>query len=157
MEQSKKPGVNTLVPDQEIGGHVIRPWTLAQVIELTDDIEDTAKTLVKAGLSMDKFQKDPMSLVKVIAPRLPRYIGVTLGIPEDEAGSLPVGDATLIALTIVRQNLNHLKNLFGPANQALRELALLMTLSGNSSGPSKDSSPEDTTSEPSSTSTDLTS
>lgn len=156
MEQSKKPCVGVLVPETEVCGHVIRPWTLVQAIELTDEIESTAKQLGKAGLTLDKFREDPMGLVKAIAPRLPRYIGVTLGIPEEEAGKLPVGDATLIALTIVRQNLNHLKNLFGPATVALRDLAVMMS-SGNSSGPSKDSSPEDTPSEPSSESTDSTS
>lgn len=156
MNEGTKPGAAVLVPEQEVCGHVVKPWTLAQAIELTEDIEDAAKTLAKKGMTLDKFQENPVELVKAIAPRLPRFMGVTLGIPEEEAGGLPLADATLIALTIVRQNLNHLKNLLGPVSQALQALALEMS-SGSSSGPSKPSSPEDTANEQSSTNTGLTS
>jgi hypothetical protein len=152
MDKSKKPGMTVLIPEQEVCGHTIRPWTLAQAIELAEDFDGATRDIVAAGLTMDQFQKDPMIVVKAIAPRLTRFIGVTIGVSAEEASELPMGDATLIALTIVRQNLNHLKNLLGPASEVLQDLAQSMS-SGNSSGPSKPSSAEGTPSEPSSTST----
>jgi len=138
MNKGKKADVTTLIPEQEVCGHVIRPWTLAQAVELAEDIDATARELVVAGLTMDQFQENPMAVVKAIAPRLSRFIAVTLGVDTEEAGQIPFGDATIIALTIMRQNINHLKNLLGPASEVLQGLALSMS-SGNSSGPSKPS------------------
>lgn len=129
-----------LIPEESVAGYTVKPWTLAQVIALTEEIEAVAQDLGEKGATLDGFAEKPMETVKMVAPHLPKFLAVTLGIPVEEAGEMPAGDAVLVALTIVRQNINHIRNLFGPASEMLATLAGMMgavtTTTGGLSGQS---------------------
>jgi hypothetical protein len=140
--RTAKDDAGILFPDAIVEGYKLRPWTLAQAVALAPTLGalvDIAKES-KVGEVLFKFmdlldsgqgdakdifakaQKDVAAALPVLIPKFlphaPKIISVSAGISEEEAGALDLGKATVLLLSIVSQNVDYLKNFFGPANLA---------------------------------------
>ena len=133
---------NILFPDVEVEGYTIRPWTLAQAVALAPTLGDLLGIAKESGVgevlshfmdliepgqgeTKDAFAKAQKEVIAVLPglipkflPHAPKIIAVSAGISEKAAGELNLGKATVLLLSIVSQNVDHLKNFFGPGNLA---------------------------------------
>jgi hypothetical protein len=131
-----------LFPEVEVEGYTIRPWTLAQAVALAPTLGDLVGIAKESGVGevlskfMDLLDSGQMNAKDVFAkaqkevaavlpglipkflPHAPKIISVSAGISEEEAGTLDLGKATVLLLSIVSQNVDYLKNFFGPGNLA---------------------------------------
>jgi hypothetical protein len=137
-----KGDAGILFPDAQIEGYTIRPWTLAQAVALASTLGALVGIVKESGIGevlfkfMDllepgqgdakdafaKAQKEVAAVLPGLIPKFlpyaPKIIAVSAKISEEEAGALELGKATLLLLSIVSQNIEYLKNFFGPANLA---------------------------------------
>jgi hypothetical protein len=115
-----------MLEEKKIGEHVVRPWTLGQIIKLTPVFADVVGLCIKAGITLEKAMEiETMpKLLMVILPTIPGIIALTLDITAEEAEGLRGDDATLIITTILTQNLRYLKNLYGPVMELVKSLDL---------------------------------
>lgn len=140
MVDEKRLDGAVLFPEVRIEGYTVRPWTLAQFVEVSVPLEEVLDVLKKEGVSDlifgllrdsettrkgkvsdNKPEVLPVDLL-ALAPSLvlkcvrhvPRILSVTLGISEEEIGRFHLGVTTAILLAIGTQNYEFLKNYFGP-------------------------------------------
>jgi hypothetical protein len=140
--RTEKDDAGILFPEAEVEGYKLRPWTLAQAVALAPTLgaligiakeSKVGEVLFNfmdllepgQGDTKDAFAKAQKEMIAVLPglipkflPHAPRIISVSAGISEEEAGSLELGKATVLLLSIVSQNIEYLKNFFGPANLA---------------------------------------
>ena len=131
-----------LFPEVEVEGYTIRPWTLAQAVALAPTLGDLLGIAKASGVgevlshfmdliepeqgeTKDAFAKAQKEVIAVLPglipkflPHAPKIIAVSAGISEKAAGELNLGKATVLLLSIVSQNVDYLKNFFGPGNLA---------------------------------------
>jgi hypothetical protein len=136
--RAAKDDAGILFPEAEVEGYKLRPWTLAQAVALAPTlgaligIAKESKVgevlfnfmdLLESGQgdAKDAFARAQKEVAAVLPglipkflPHAPRIISVSAGISEEEAGSLELGKATVLLLSIVSQNIEYLKNFFGP-------------------------------------------
>jgi hypothetical protein len=122
-----------LFPEVEVEGYTIRPWTLAQAVALAPTLGDLVGIAKESGVgevlskfmdlldsgqmnAKDVFAKAQKEVAAVLPGLIPKF--VSAGISEEEAGTLDLGKATVLLLSIVSQNVDYLKNFFGPGNLA---------------------------------------
>lgn len=127
-----------LFPDVEVEGYTIRPWTLAQAVALAPTLGALVEIAKESGVGevllgfMDlldpgqggakdafaKAQKDVMGvlpgLIPKFLPHAPKILSVSLGASEEEVSGMDLGKATVLLLSVVSQNVDYLKNFFGP-------------------------------------------
>ena len=127
-----------LFPDVEVEGYTIRPWTLAQAVALAPTLGALVEIAKESGVgevllgSMDlldpaqggakeafaKAQKEVMGvlpgLIPKFLPHAPKILSVSLGTSAEEVGKMGLGKATVLLLSVVSQNVDYLKNFFGP-------------------------------------------
>lgn len=127
-----------LFPDVEVEGYTIRPWTLAQAVALAPTLGSLVDIAKAAGVGevllefMDlldpaqggtkdafaKAQKEVIGvlpgLIPKILPHAPKILSVSLGVPAEEVDRMDLGKATTLLLSVVSQNVDYLKNFFGP-------------------------------------------
>jgi hypothetical protein len=127
-----------LFPDVEVEGYTIRPWTLAQAVALAPtlgalvdiakasgvgeallgfmDLLDPAQGGAKDAFA--KAQKEVIGVLPGLIPKLlphaPKILSVSLGTSAEETGKMDLGKATVLLLSIVSQNVDYLKNYYGP-------------------------------------------
>jgi membrane protein YqaA with SNARE-associated domain len=135
-----KDDAAVLFPEAMVEGYTLRPWTLAQAVALAPTLGALVGVVKESGIGevllnfMDllepgqgdardafaKAQKEVTSILPELIPRFlphaPKIISVSAGISEEEAGAMDLGKATVLLLSIVTQNVDYLKNFFGPAN-----------------------------------------
>jgi hypothetical protein len=127
-----------LFPDVEVEGYTIRPWTLAQAVALAPTLGALVEIAKASGVGevllgfMDlldpgqggakddfaKAQKEVLSvlpgLIPKFLPHAPKILSVSLTVSEEEVGKMGLGKATVLLLSVVSQNVDYLKNFFGP-------------------------------------------
>ena len=127
-----------LFPDAEVEGYTIRPWTLAQAVALAPTLGSLVEIAKESGVgeviwkSMDlldpargdardasaKAQKEVLSVLPGLLPKFlphaPKILTVSLGASEEEVGKMSLGKSTVLLLSVVSQNIEYLKNFFGP-------------------------------------------
>jgi len=127
-----------LFPDVEVEGYTIRPWTLAQAVALASTLGALVEIAKESGVGevlwkfMDlldtgqgdakdafaKAQKEVLGvlpgLVPKFLPHAPKILTVSLGASEEEVGKMNLGKTTVLLLSVVSQNVDYLKNFFGP-------------------------------------------
>jgi hypothetical protein len=59
---------------------------------------------------------DP-NLVPGLIPLAPRFLSISLDVPEEEVGGLGTGPTTDLVKAVLVQNRDYIKNYFGPAKQ----------------------------------------
>jgi hypothetical protein len=139
-ERTGKDDAAVLFPDAAVEGYTLRPWTLAQASALAPTLGALVGIAKESGIgevlfgfmdlldsgqenTKDVFAKAQKEMIAVLPglipkflPHAPKILSVSLKISEEEAGSLDLGKATVLLLSIVSQNVDYLKNFFGPAN-----------------------------------------
>jgi hypothetical protein len=127
-----------LFPDVEVEGYTIRPWTLAQAVALAPTLGALVEISKESGVGevllgfMDlldpgqggakdafaKAQKEVISvlprLIPKFLPHAPKILSVSLEVSAEEIGKMDLGKATVLLLSVVSQNVDYLKNFFGP-------------------------------------------
>jgi len=133
-----EPDEQILFPGVEIEGYTVRPWALAQAVALAPTLGalvDIAKAsgvgeillgfmdLIDPGQggAKDAFAKAQKEVIGVLPglipkflPHAPKILSVSLGVSEEEVGKMDLGKATVLLLSVVSQNVDYLKNFFGP-------------------------------------------
>lgn len=132
-----------LFPDAEVEGYTVRPWCLAQLVEVSEPLAAVVEIAKQEGAA-DAL----LSLVGMAEPRkgkasggktvpidflallpglilksvrhIPRILSVTLRVSEEEVGKLDLGKTTAILMAIFSQNYEYLKNYFGPDTRKLK-------------------------------------
>jgi hypothetical protein len=112
-EPKEKTDAEVLFPEVEAGGFKVGPWTLGNVIDLAPIFRAMAVVVKERGIKPAEAEKRIPELLELALPFAPQIISVTVGITPAEARNLSVPRASVILLTIVSQNLEHLKNFFG--------------------------------------------
>ena len=127
-----------LFPDVEVEGYMIRPWTMAQAVALAPTLGALVEISKESGVgevllgfmdlldpaqggskeSFGKAEKEVLSvlpgLIPKFLPHAPKILSVSLAVSEEEVGKMDLGKATVLLLSIVSQNIDYLKNFFGP-------------------------------------------
>jgi hypothetical protein len=127
-----------LFPNVEVEGYTIRPWTLAQAVALAPTLGALMGIAKESGVgevlwkfmdllepgqgdakdAFDKAEKEVIGvlpgLVPKFLPHAPKILSVSLGASAEEIGKMDLGKATVLLLSVVTQNVDYLKNFFGP-------------------------------------------
>jgi len=127
-----------LFPDVEVEGYTIRPWTLAQAVALAPTLGALVEIAKESGVgevllgfmdlldpgqggAKDAFAKAQKEVIGVLPelipkflPHAPKILYVSLGASMEEVDKMDLGKATVLLLSIVSQNVDYLKNFFGP-------------------------------------------
>jgi hydrogenase-4 membrane subunit HyfE len=120
-KQGEQPEELTLIPEKEIAGHTVKPWTLATMVKLAPVFMRTRKRALQEKIAID-IENDMTGFAMFLLPDVPEIVAITLGIPPKEAEDLVGGDAVVIVLTILQQNVSYLKNLVGPLVAAIHAI-----------------------------------
>jgi hypothetical protein len=106
--------VTVLLSEVEIGPYTIKPWSfgrfkkvfpiLAGLVPLLRDMGLTAENVKEALLERG------LEVVGAALPAISPLIAVTLDIPEEGVEEMDFGQAAVIGLTIISQNIEQIKN-----------------------------------------------
>jgi len=137
-----------LFPDEEVDGHIVRPWTLAQLVEASEEINAVYEIAKKDG-AIDALSKlvafaDPSKvgmapgskpgalpadllaalpgLVLRSTKHIPKIIAISLGKKVEEVERFNLGTTTAILVAVWTQNYDFLKNYFGPVRSESRKV-----------------------------------
>lgn len=121
MMNEEKNSLEVLFPEEEIEGVKVRPWSLGQSVSLAPTFEKVIAEIKARGIEIDKLEEQIDQLVFAIFPHIIRIIHVTTGIEEKEIECWPISKGTAVVLTIMAQNMNHLKNSFGLTRQVFQK------------------------------------
>lgn len=113
MLQQEKTEMNTLFPEIEVQGYTIKPWTLGDLADMAMSIGQIIMSMRNYGITLEDIEKSIPELITIIFPYAPDIIAKTLKIDMGEARGLDPVKATEILLTILTQNIEHIKNSFG--------------------------------------------
>jgi len=104
------PDEAVLFPELEVAGHKIRPWSLAQAVELAPYLGHVRKLIQEEGITFENISDKWMVLIERGSALLPKLVSVSVGMTEKEAGELMLDDAGAILAGVVSCNWRYLKN-----------------------------------------------
>ena len=115
---SPQPGpdeIKTLLASPiQVGNYEVRAWTLKQFDAVYPLVKPIVKKLVAAGLTFDHLEDfatgELVELLPELMPEIRPLIATTLGIPLAEVEGLNWGQGSSLAIAIIVQNLEPLKN-----------------------------------------------
>lgn len=113
MTQQEKTEMNVLFPETEVQGYKTKPWSLGDLSDMAYEIGQIIMIVREKKITLDKIEESIPELITIILPFAPAIISKTLKIGLAEARDMEPLRATEILLTIITQNLEHLKNSFG--------------------------------------------
>jgi hypothetical protein len=119
MDQSE---LDILFPEIEVEGVRLRPWSLGQVVDLAPVFTALSKGMKENGITLTNIESRMDDFVLLVMPYMARIIAVSARLPEEEVRAWPLNKATMIAMSILSQNVEHLKNSFGLGRGLAREL-----------------------------------
>ena len=104
-----------LVEEQEICGWKIRPWGITALAKLSPTFEAIYRGMKERGVSLKTMGENKEGIIFSLLPHAPAIIAVSLGIRESEIDEkVSPGDVMPIVLTIIRLNIEYLKNWSAP-------------------------------------------
>lgn len=124
-EEKKGSETETLLDYVEVGGYKIRPWGLVALQKLSPHLERIIIGMQTRGISI-KDVKDGKGIEKVVFSILPEcadVVAITLNATLEEVDKIPPDKVPVIILTILKVNMNYLKNLSGPIMARIKEVA----------------------------------
>lgn len=125
-------GAEALVQEDVIAGYVIKPWSFGTIIKLTAHLNKVADKFKQSGISMGSLKENDTEaiakIIQIVMPIAPIIMSTTLDVDEEVITNLPADDGLLIMLTITKQNVKYLKNLFGPILNLITELTAVINL-----------------------------
>jgi len=133
-----EPDEQILFPGVEIEAYTVRPSALAQAVALAPTLGALVDIAKASGVgeillgfmdllgpaqggakeSFGKAEKEVLSvlpgLIPKFLPHAPKILSVSLGASAEEVDRMDLGKATVLLLSVVSQNIDYLKNFFGP-------------------------------------------
>lgn len=98
----------------KVGNYQVRAWTLKQFDAVYPLVKPIARKLVAAGLTFDNLEdfaaREFVELLPELMPEIRPLIAATLDIPLAEVEGLDWGQGSSLAIAIIVQNLEPLKN-----------------------------------------------
>ncbi len=126
--KKKKSETEILSPEIEVGKYKVRPWAFDQFISILPSLASIGEILKEKGIligdveSLKKDTKKITELVEAIGPLIPAIVAKTLRIEVSEVNGMDFDQATTIALLILIQNAEKLKNFSGLGKSAFQSL-----------------------------------
>jgi len=108
-----KNEMETLFPEVEVEGYKIKPWCLGELALLSSSFQRLIKSFETEGITLDNFGDDMTKIVFCLLSEAPHILAVTLKESPDIVNAFDLKRAQLLVLTIINQNVDYLKNLFG--------------------------------------------
>ncbi|MCJ7663034.1 MAG: hypothetical protein MUO24_02200 [Desulfobacterales bacterium] len=130
----EKTDEQILFPEVEVGGIKVRPWTLKQFFGLLPIFMRMAEVLKEKGVALDQFEglkDDEEGVQKLFAilsnlsdavPEINEVIARTVELPIKEVEAMEFDRSISIALMIIIQNVERIKNFSGLTRSAVGAL-----------------------------------
>jgi len=130
----EKTDEQILFPEVEVGGVKVRPWTLKQFFGLLPVFMRMAEVLKEKGVAFDQFEglkDDEEGVQKLFAilsnlsdavPEINEVIARTIERPIEEVEAMEFDRSISIALMIIIQNVERIKNFSGLTRSAVGAL-----------------------------------
>ena len=126
--KKKKSETEILSPEIEVGKYKVKPWSFDQFINVlpslvaVGEILKEKKILVNDIESLKEDTKKITELITAVGPLIPAIVARTLRVEVSEVNEMDFDQATTIALLILIQNAEKLKNFSGLGKSALQSL-----------------------------------
>lgn len=115
-----------LFTSQEVAGCTIRPWTLGQIVKLFPAFEYIAGEFKARGIApkdiLSTIQAEPFKVLSPCLPQISSILSITTGKSIEEMEALQIGDVLQLLIVIIQQNIEYLKNAFGPISTVVAQL-----------------------------------
>lgn len=108
---TKKSDEEILFPEVDVQGTVVKPLTLDQSIKVVPKFQSIINKIKKKGITIDKIDSQIFDVIQLILPELKEILPEVVDIKKQDIGSMPIVKITNIAVTIIQQNYDLLKNL----------------------------------------------
>jgi len=113
----------------QIGMYIVKPWTIIQIAGLSRVFEDIYHELNKRNFTAKKLEdlvetQDESVLAEmlfVLMQYLPSLLVTTLHCTQEELESMPPEICSEITITMVKQNINYLKNFLSPFKDMMQK------------------------------------
>jgi hypothetical protein len=124
MGQDEKPKSDEeiLFPEVEIQGIKLKPWSFGQLSRVSPALRKGAKALIDGGMTMDNLKDHVSDVAFVLLEQGPEIISHTTGIALAEIQEWDPVKAIPVLIVIVSQNLEKIKNFFGPSLALLNQI-----------------------------------
>ncbi len=114
MAKTKKDEVMVLLAEEKIGPYVIKPWSFGRFEKVLPALIPMVPALENLGATASNIEtfleEKGLAVIGVMLPAIKGLIAATLEIEEREVAEMPLGQATVIGLTIISQNIGQIKN-----------------------------------------------
>lgn len=115
--------VKTLMPEVEVNGRVMRPWSLGQIAKASPAIVRMMRRARENGLDLNKvfaagYKVDQVLVAEIILLSLDDVIdimAVTYKEPREKLEDVAPGDALTFVFAVFELNGDYLKNSLAPA------------------------------------------
>lgn len=113
-DAEKKPtDGEILFPEVKVCGYTVRPWTFGDTAALGPEFRGMIRAIREEKVGFDDIEERFPEIVTLLLPFGPQVVAKTLHVPVAEVEKLSIGDATVLFLTIINQNMDYIKNSFG--------------------------------------------
>lgn len=127
MTNEKTEG-QVLSPGIEAGGFRVRPWSFEQFFNLLPIFVKGSMILKEKGIGIKEFESlgsntnEILSVISSLGPIIPEVVSRTIERPIDEINKMEFDRVVSIALVILIQNAERIKNFSGLAKTAMNSL-----------------------------------
>jgi len=124
----EKNEAQVLSPETEVAGFKVKPWSFDQFFAMLPIFASAASVLKAKGISFSEFEKmteDPdklLNLICEVGPVAREMVAKTIKIEPDEVGRMEFDRVISIALVILVQNAERIKNFSGLGKIAMSSL-----------------------------------
>jgi hypothetical protein len=109
-----------LLAEEEIGGYLVKPWTVKQVIQVMPILDKLADELNRKNITfegLDRLIEEQgvmvlKDLLQAALPQLPEFLAISLRRKAEEMEELELGEALHLGVKVLALNVDHLKNAF---------------------------------------------
>jgi len=127
MANEKTEG-QVLSPGIEVGGFKVKPWSFEQFFDLLPVFVKGSMILKEKGIGIKEFEslgEDPdkiLSIVSSLGPIIPEVVARTVERSIEEVNKMEFDRVVSIALVVLIQNVERIKNFSGLAKAAMSSL-----------------------------------
>lgn len=125
---NEKTEEQVLSPGIEAGGFRVRPWSFEQFFDLLPIFVKGSMILKEKGIGIKEFESlgsntnEILSVISSLGPIIPEVVSRTIECPIDEINKMDFDRVVSIALIILIQNAERIKNFSGLAKTAMSSL-----------------------------------
>jgi len=127
MADEKTEG-QILSPGIDVGGFRVKPWSFEQFFDLLPVFVKGSMILKDKGIGVKEFEslgEDPdkiLSIVSSLGPIIPEVVARTIERSIEEVNKMEFDHVVSIALVVLIQNVERIKNFSGLAKTAMSSL-----------------------------------